>query len=435
MHPDEHAASPEDPAAGNSHRSVEPSVVMRAATALAAFGLIAALAAPGSLAARCSVRAPAHEGETHLQGAKHASACGLERLASVAISKEAGLGRLEVHGKTAAVLQRDEGVVTLLDVANPARPKVLGRYDDGAVDSLDGDLAFSDDGKWLFYARQTRQFSKDGLHVLDVSDPSQPRLAFYEPGGGMFRVDYFDHGGRAYVVTLDAVDGLVVNLFDPSRAAGAVVPVHVDALPALKVGGPASAGIFIDEKDPILGIPLLYVTTGRTGLQIFDLSRPETPRLLGSWNEVGLAEVEVVTTPKGHRVVFAATEYWFKQSLPPQVVLLWAKDLPEIKEMSRWSLGFAADNLWRVQGMAFAGDRLYVAHSHAGLVALEPARSFLGPRLFRVPRPRIGAVFRNDAAANPSAGVIGAPYSFDVEVAGGRVYLTDASTGTLTVLR
>ena len=96
---------------------------------------------------------------------------------------------------------------------------------------------------------------------------------------------------------------------------GAVVPVHVDALPALKVGGPASAGVYIDPKDPKLGVPLLYATNGQTGLDVYDMSQPETPEKVGSWTGTGLADVEVHATKSG-RTVFAASEYWFDSSTP-----------------------------------------------------------------------------------------------------------------------
>ena len=197
-----------------------------------------------------------HPGTNHDSPSKHAHACNVKKLGELEVSKDAGLGQIELHGKIGAVLQRDEGAVALLDLKNPAKPKVLGRYDDDIADSFDGDLAFSDDGRWLIYARQTHQFSKDGLHVLDVSDPKAPRLAFYQPQGGAFRVAYYKDGSDEYVVSMDAVTGLVVNRFESTT--GALVPVYADPLPIIrKVGGPASAGILIEKKDPKTKKPLL----------------------------------------------------------------------------------------------------------------------------------------------------------------------------------
>ncbi|MEA2451740.1 MAG: hypothetical protein QOG04_450 [Actinomycetota bacterium] len=336
---------------------------------------------------------------------------------SLEVSTEAGLGRLELHGDIGAALQRDEGVVALLDLSRPERPKVLGRYDDGASQSLDGDLAFSTNGEWLFYARQTVQFSKDGLHVLDVSDPSAPTLASYQPGGGSLRVAHYDDGTTEWVVLMDATSGMVVYRFEPTT--GVLIPVHVNPLPATKVGGPASAGVVI-QKDPILKKPLLYASTGMTGVEVFDFSDPTNPKLLGSWDEMGLAEIEVRVTGK-HRMIYGAAEYWFDKAKPPVVEELDASHLDHIKLERELSVGCKTDDTQRVQGMALAGDALYVANSTIGLPV------YFGANYFRFTPVTRGA-------QNAGAGFQGIPYVFDVEVQGRYVYATDAATGYLTVL-
>lgn len=381
---------------------------------LAGAALCAALAAPSG-AHGCHVPAPPGS----------PSACGVRPVGSLEVSEAAGAGRVEVHGDIAAVLQRDEGIVSLVDVSKPAKPKVLGRYDGGvdqqrAGKSLDGDLAFSSDGKWLFYARQSTQMSGDGLHVIDVSDPSAPALRFYQPEGGTFRVDVHETEDAIYVITMDAIEGLVVNRFEPTS--GGLVPVFMDPQPPLdRVGGPASAGLFIDPKDPKLGVPVLYATSGTTGLQVYDLSTPDQPALLGSWGEAGLAEVEVVRT-KGARTVYAATEYWFDESLKPEVVVLDAKDLGAIAERKRIGLNVPAMEEYRVQGMAISKGRLYVAHSRLGLVAFDRAGHTV-------------AYVNEFGTRNEGSTELGEPYTFDVDAAKGLLYVTDAATGTLTLVR
>jgi hypothetical protein len=351
--------------------------------------------------------------------------CGLSKVGALEVSEAAGLGRVEVHGKIAAVLARDEGIVSLVDVSKPAKPKVLGTYDGGleqqrAGESLDGDLAFSSDGRWLFYARQSTQMSADGLHVIDVSDPAAPALRHFQQQGGSYRVALHETEDATYAITLDAIEGLVVNLFEPTI--GALIPLFSDPKPAARrVGGPASAGLFVDPKDPKLGVPLLYATSGTTGLQVYDLSAPESPVLLGTWDEAGLAEVEVVRTKK-KRTVYVATEYWFKKDNKPEVIALDATDLGSIQEKRRISLGLPATDEFRVQGMDVSAGRLYVAHSQAGLIAYTLSGHEAG-------------YFNDLGERNEAAKVLGEPYAFDVEAAKGVLYVTDASTGTLTVVR
>lgn len=343
----------------------------------------------------------------------------------VEVSEAAGAGRVEVHGKIAAVLQRDEGIVSLVDVSKPDQPKVLGRYDGGvegqrAGKSLDGDLAFSSDGKWLFYARQSTQMSADGVHVIDVSDPSAPTLRFYQPEGGTFRLAVYETEGTTYVVTMDAIGGLVVNRFDATT--GALAPVFADPQPAARrVGGPASAGLVVDPKDPKLGIPVLYASSGTTGLQVYDLSTPEQPALIGSWGETGLAEIELVRTKKS-RTVYAATEYWFNESLVPEVVVLDLTKLDAIKERKRFGLRMAAAEEFRIQGMTIDQGRIYVAHSSLGLVGFDSAGH---------PVEHIADL----GDRNESSTELSDTYAFDVEASKGLLYVTDAASGTLTLAR
>jgi hypothetical protein len=337
----------------------------------------------------------------------------------IQVSDAGGLGRVEVRGKTAVVLRRDEGIVTLIDLRNG---KEIGSYSDGATRSLDGDVVFSESGDYIFYARQTEQFSRDGLHVLDVSDPSAVSLSAYHPMGGAYRVGAYFDGQTEWVFVLDATHGLVVFRFEPTT--GQVVPVAVDALPALKVGGPASAGIHIDPKDPITGSPLMYVTTGETGLQVYDITNPVAPQVVGEWSDVGLAELEVVANGKS-RTVYAATEYWFDASLEPEIVMLDATDLGAISEHHRFDAGGEADptNKERIQGMALAPGRLLVAHSTLGLISFARSGRIIGKvDLQEGPTP------------GPKAASLGSPYAMDVEWSGGYALVTDAASGQMTLV-
>lgn len=387
--------------------------------------LVGALIVPpgaSSAGVGCGVSEGRHEAAGHGDARRHRSDCGFEEIGSLEVSKEAGLGQIAVHDDVAAVLQRDEGIVSLLDVGDPRRPRLLGRFDDGCRQCLDGDLAFSKDGKWLFYARQTRQFSKDGVLVLDVSDPKSPTLASYQPAGGTLRIAYFEDDGREYVFTLDAVYGLVSYRFDLTRAGGLLLPIGAEPFPALKVGGPASGGLFIDERDPALGVPLLYAATGGDGLGVYDITVPESPQRLAAWDEAGLAAIEVDSTRR-RRTIYAATEYWFDDQTKPEIVVL-GYDKNGIEEKGRLSLGLPADpqHTWRVQGIELAGRHLYVAHSHAGLVALDGAGGVHGAT------GSFGTV-------NDGAGAALAPYAMDVSVSKGIAFVTDAATGTFTALR
>jgi hypothetical protein len=403
----------------------------RARLLLLSASLVVALAGPGVAQLPERAVCPMHQPHS---GVHERTSCQMTKLGMIELSETKGLGQIEVHGNLAAVVQREDGRVALVDISDPTNLRVLGRYDGNTGrpeldDPFDGDVAFSPDGRFLFYARQTHDFSLDGLHVIDVSNPSAPALVQYVPGGGTLRVAYHRTADAEYVVTLDAFAGMVVFRFQRTPAGGTVVPVHVDALPQLKVGGPASAGVVIDPNDPKLGKPLLYVSTGRTGLQVFDFSTPERPVLLGAWDDAGLADIAVDATAT-QRTVYAATEYWFTATTLPRILTLDATDLNAIAERQRFSPNdpaYPAGIPWRAQGLAHEDGRLYVAHSHGGLGVLDTCCLLEPP-----------VASTTDLGAGNNAGEFRtlSPYAMDVEPLGDNVVLvSDASTGTLSVFR
>jgi hypothetical protein len=388
---------------------------MKILRALLIAALIAAAVPATAGRATCAVRLRQHDIAAHARPRGHARLCNMASRSSIEVSTTGGLGQIDIHKKVAAVVQRDEGMVALVDITQP-KPKLLGRYEDEVVGSLDGDVSFSDDGQWLFYARQTSDFDEDGVHVLNVADKTAPTLSTFHPAGGAFRLEYYKDDAGEWLVVLDAIDGLVVYRF--VRETGAIVKVFQDAAPALKVGGPASAGVHIVPPDSVSDAPLMYVTTGMTGLQIYDISDPVSPTIVGEWSDVGLADLDVRTT-RTKRTVYAATEYWFDPTLPPQVVVLDATDPAAITKVGARDIGVPADDMWRVQGIDVSGDGLFVAHSHAGVLGLKGKRVFA---VASMPRPH-----------NEAAGYNAAPYAMDVFLKGGYVFSTDASSGRLHI--
>lgn len=349
--------------------------------------------------------------------------CNLELVGAVDVSVT-GLGQLDTHDDLAAVVLRDEGRVALVDLSDPAAPTVVGSYDGGtgqaALDHpLDGDVAFSADGSLLFHARQTSDWSNEGLHVLDVTDPTNPVRVDLAPQGGMLRVATAVVGATELVATLDAVAGL--TLFEVVRTplGASVVPLYADVLPALKVGGPASAGLAFDLAED--GSALLVATDGTEGLHLYDVTDPADVAVVGGWDGQGLAAV-AVEHRDGRRLVHAASEYWFDATTPPELLTLDATDPGAVTEVARRNLGGHDGSLaWKLGGLVLWDGELFVAHGHAGVVALEPASGSL---------PRATTDLGEPARPHPTYGFL-ARYAMDVAVHGDHVLVTDAVTGEL----
>lgn len=352
--------------------------------------------------------------------------CNLSLVGALDLSPNGGAGQLDVHDALVAVVLRDEGRVALVDMTDPAAPAVVGSYDGGTGQAsldhpLDGDVAFSDDGTILFHARQTSDYSNEGLHVLDVTDPSAPVRTDLALQGGMLRVAYGRVAGTEVVVTQDAIGGLTVFEVLRTPLGARVVPVHVDPLPALKVGGPASAGIEFVEADPVTGAPLVVVADGTTGLRLLDLTDPSQPVELGAWDEQGLAAV-AVEHRDGRRLVHAATEYWFDPATPPELVTLDTTDPEAITEVARRNIGgYDGDGAWKLGGLHLADGELHVAHGHAGLVTIEPGGTAVLRTTTDLGTPSI---------PHPTHGFL-AWYAMDVAAQGDHLLVTDGATGEL----
>jgi hypothetical protein len=124
--------------------------------------------------------------------------------------------------------------------------------------------------------------------------------------------------------------------------------------------------------------------------------------------------------------VYAAPEYWFNKTPAPEVLVLDATELGAIEKSRSLKLNLPSDQTWRVQGMVPARGRLLVAHSHAGLIGFTLGGS-IGSRALVAGKPHAGA--GEPVAGGPAV------YAMDVEKKGKFIYLSDASTGALSVLR
>jgi len=194
------------------------------------------------------------------------------------------------------------GWLGIVDVSDPTRPREIGRT---ATFELGGARVHLS-GKQV-YVTAGIPFPKGGMHVFDVSNPTDPQeITFFGTAGTP--VDFTIEGNRLYVVSL----GLSLEVFDittPSlpRKIGAcnlvgyptappivvsseyVYAAHDDTLSVIDVVDPASPHEI--AKVPINGFPLnanfplevcktskcLYMAGQRSGLHVFDLTQPTLP--------------------------------------------------------------------------------------------------------------------------------------------------------------
>ncbi|MBY9002128.1 MAG: hypothetical protein KGD64_14505 [Candidatus Heimdallarchaeota archaeon] len=153
------------------------------------------------------------------------------------------------------------GFIVILAVSIPTIIYFTGDKQLSLVSSFNiGDLSATSgivtDGKYVYIAD-----ARDGLLIIDISNPNEPILTGYYNSSLAESVTVND--GIAYIA--DAFDGLVVvNVTDPTA------PTLLAELP---LGN--SRGVFLRES-------LLYVVDGTVPFKIFNISNPESPQVVGS---------------------------------------------------------------------------------------------------------------------------------------------------------
>ncbi|UCH35434.1 MAG: hypothetical protein JSV65_03545, partial [Armatimonadota bacterium] len=216
---------------------------------------------------------------------------------------------IEVSGDYVYLTARayyDTGL-TVVDVSTPGEPVVVGRYVDPEWNMWLG-LAVA--GRYVYVARA------NSLWIMDVSDPSCPKLAGALAGLN-WAEDVAVHGDNAYVAR--GRQGLsVVDVSDPTRPAeighwqthGLAYGVAVSDSHAYV--GDSNSMYVLDIADPFNPVPVgslalsepvwpdsnlvsdiavsgayAYVVTGGAGLRIVDVSDPTHPKEVAFWDTPG----------------------------------------------------------------------------------------------------------------------------------------------------
>ncbi|MFZ4509251.1 MAG: LVIVD repeat-containing protein, partial [Fimbriimonas sp.] len=162
--------------------------------------------------------------------------------------------------------------LSVLDVSAPANPRMLGflpvtEVSGNAIAVADQHVFILDAGSF-FYPPGSTNPNPAGLHVVDVSDPAQPRkVSFlktpprYTPGYYTDFTDLIVSGGYAYAKLRNGVGSDIFDVRDPMK------PTLVGNFPSylLAVSGQRA-----------------YVSSSEGRLQIFDFSDPTNPVLLGT---------------------------------------------------------------------------------------------------------------------------------------------------------
>ncbi len=195
--------------------------------------------------------------------AASASLVGLELVGRLPRKPGGRVGYMTVHGKHVYLV--GEAGLQVVDVSNPATPRVAGSY--RPKDTLDS-VAVSGDRAFLVE-------KDDVLRVLDVSDPAQPRVVGSSKAADNIRG--LAVAGRYVFVSMSDTLG-ILDVSDPAKP---------------KVAG-ACKNLELAGRVTVVG-NYAYVAADFNGMRIIDVSNPASPREIGSFEGPGnVTKVAVV---------------------------------------------------------------------------------------------------------------------------------------------
>jgi hypothetical protein len=282
------------------------------------------------------------------------------------------IGHIDVTGHANGVAV-EQGIAYLatsrglwiIDVSNPAAPISIGyNYLFGNDVQIVGGLAY---------------LAGDGLHVLDISDPARPNVlgSIDTPGEGE---DVVVIGGLAYLASRSGpVGGLsVIDISDPSTLAevGAFEAVYSTAVAvvgelayltgtlgvqAVDISNPAAPiGLGMVDvsglaEEIAVADGLAYVASRDTGLFVVELSNPDFPKQIGSFDTPGYYSQDVTVVRERAYMADGAAGLWILDiSDPTDPFTLGAVDTP----------GFA-------RAVEISGGHAYMADSDGGMRVVD----------------------------------------------------------------
>ena len=223
------------------------------------------------------------------------------------------------------------GVMRILDISKPNKPKERGQLE------LAGGLSI--DGKYLYMAR-----GREGIAVIDVSDPDQPQLLHANTSLGYIR-DIHVAGSIALLADVDS--GL--KLVDISN------PLQSKEIGHFELMGKPQAVYSSDQNAYVV---TLERREGQNsgGLTIIDISDPTAPKFIGF-----------------QQLIFGAEDVWVEDSFAYLAGVandagLIIVDVSNPSEPTR--LG-SYTSLTCSETVTIAGSYAYLAHGDQGLEILD----------------------------------------------------------------
>ncbi len=345
-------------------------------------------------------------------------------------------GEVDVRGNLAFLAQlKPPAGVHVIDVSDPASPREVGRWivPDGSGGITDVKASF--DGTHVYAAYQgSFGDPSNGVFVLDVSDPTNPRQVSHwsVENTGVHMLFVWQALEREWVIAPTATGGGGA----PIALAGAHPVSGTRTLtPVSKWGtGESPHDVWVYD-DPTLGVPIMVVANGLNGIALVALASPATPVTLGTWDYEGAplfyAHTVRASVADGKRYVVVSPEGGASGVGTTEVAKLWVLDATVVAKptlASSWGNpgGHVANTfLHSTHNFQLVNGKVYLAHNHAGAWVLD----FTAPPAIHEIGYYLPAA--HDTTSTPGGSLIqdAIPATWDVTVKEGLIYAGDRAGG------
>ncbi len=358
-----------------------------------------------------------------------------------------------------------EGGLVIFDVNDPTSPKPVGYLHLDA--GFEPDIEVSSDGKWAFWETQRAPTSMQtpvldqpganlprGVHILDISDKTNPKWAGYSPTmpDGPHSITYANIAGRhillqsvyaqAYAyfgVEVPRQQRLLITELDTSGPA----PTLRTLAEYVEPGATGKGGLFPHDvsvqKHPLTNQTLAYIAYWNIGVVILNVSDPEHPTKVAATTDFGPAEYRSVHMARGFPELIGGRHITVVEpeigGAPDSgyITFLDTTDPTHPTYVSSWKLPGDVSAVGGLQGPHYFDaqrGRVALAHYHAGfwVIDVHDAANLAQPR-------SAGYALVNATGDDVPLALFGRdPNAFDAWWVGDYVIGSDVQAG-LTVFR
>lgn len=257
----------------------------------------------------------------------------------------------------------DTGGLLVVDVSNPAEPRIVGSAETNSGDTADG-VAVGGDYAYVAAA-------SGGVVIFDVANPAAPRRlsSWVRPGADVGRIVLSDK----YAYLLSTHLGYEVDILDISKAEN---PQHLVTYKNQFTNESGFIGVAAAQRAVVDG---RYAYLAGGGLVILNVSNPARPTVVHRFDLPSVYTAGLAVIGNYAYVSYALSQFWWGPPAPPPPPIVELKVI-DIRDKANPRAVGTYSSLGGLPLLAVAGGFAFLGNASGGLEVLD-IRNATSPRL------------------------------------------------------